>query len=140
VLTRGLDAEVRWLPGGMATMTARELLRRLLAKMGPLIDGLGRREDLVLVQQAADGVVQTPATRIRREVGRWYGIDSSNRQNARLLPDDGYPRELLRRTRESMSLELDQIEADLPRVPDLDRPQLTELLSLVRGLRRPIDS
>jgi hypothetical protein len=135
VLRDGLDAQVRWIPGGMDTMTARELLRRLLEKMGPLIDGLGRRDDLALVQQAADGAVQTPATRMRQEVGRWYGIDTANRENARLLPDDSYALELLRRTRESMSLELDQIESDLSGVPALDRPQLAELLSLVRRTR-----
>jgi hypothetical protein len=135
VLHGGLDAIIRWIPRNMRSMTARELLRRLLDDMQPLIDGLGRQEDLALVREIAKGRVQPPAARIRQELGRWYGINVEVRHNAQLLPDDGYPRKLLERSRRGMEMELEQIRADLATVPELDRPYLQELLGLVEAVR-----
>jgi hypothetical protein len=135
VLLSGLAARIRWIPGAMRPMTARELLRWLLTELEPLADGLGRSGDLSIVRQIADGEAQPPAARIRGELARWYGIDAQVRHNARLLPHDGYPRDVLRRSREAMAEELDQIEADLPGVPDGDRPYLSGLVELVRRTR-----
>ena len=132
VLLGGLDAQVRWIGSNPGNMSARELLAKLLAAMAPLIEGLGRAEDLRLVAAAARGEIEAPAARIRAEVGEWYGIDTRSRHNARMLPDDSYPRELLRRSREAASRELEQIEEDLPRMPSLDRPLLERFLRVAR--------
>lgn len=135
VLYGGLDAQIRWIPSAMHAMTAREALTRLLADTATVAEALGRTADLELIARAAAGEVQPPAERIRRELGAWYGIDTDTRHNARLLPDDSYPRELLRRTRESMALELDHIAADIPRLPALDQARIAGLLACVRRVR-----
>ncbi len=136
VLHGGLDAEISWMPRNMRAITARELLRRLLAEMAPLAEGLGRQEDLATVQAIADGAAAPPAARIREEVSRWYGINVELRHNARLLPDDNYPRMLLTRSREAVAAELEQIAADLPTVPAGDRAYLETLLALVDTARK----
>jgi hypothetical protein len=135
VLLGGLEARIRWIPGNMRSITARELLTRLLEEMLPLAQGLDRVDDLSLVRQVAAGRARPPAARIREELGRWYGIHVDLRHNSQLLPDDGYPRRLLERTRATMDHELEQIRADLPSVPALDRPYLTQLLDLVDSVR-----
>ena len=135
VLYGGLNAQIRWIPSGMHAMTAREALLRVLADTAVVAEALGRTEDLELVRRAAVGEVAPPAERIRRELGAWYGIDTESRHNARLLPDDSYPRELLGRTREAMDLELAEIAADVPRMPALDRPNIAALLTSVRQVR-----
>jgi hypothetical protein len=135
VLLGGLDAQIRWLGNNMGNMTARELLAKLLEAMDPLVVGLGRTEELRLIAAAARGELDPPAARIRAEVGEWYGIDTRSRHNARMLPDDSYPRELLRRSRAAAATELDQIAADLPHVPALDQPILASFLALARRAR-----
>ncbi len=135
VLHGGLDAQIRWVPASMHAMTAREALSRVLRDTAVVAEALGRTEDLELIRRAALGEVATPAERIRLEVGAWYGIETHSRHNARLLPDDSYPRELLRRTREAMTLELEQITADLPRMPALDQPKIAQLLACVQQVR-----
>lgn len=135
VLLGGLDSVIRWIPRNMRTVTARELLRRLLDNMTPIAAGLGRQDDLRIVRQVAEGEAMPPAARIRLEVGDWYGIDVRQRHNDRLLPDDGYPRMLLQRTREGMAEELEQIRADLPAVPEADRHYLDSLLGLIGAVR-----
>lgn len=135
VLNGGLNAQIRWIPSSMHAMSAREALSRLLDDTAHVAEALGRTEDLELIRRAAVGDVAPPAERIRREVGAWYGIDTDSRYNARLLPDDSYPRELLRRTREAMALELQQIESDLPKLPALDQTRIASLLAAVRRVR-----
>ena len=135
VLYGGLNAQIRWIPASMRAMTAREALSRVLADSAVVAQALGRTDDLELVRRAAAGEVAPPAERIRKELGSWYGIDTDNRHNARLLPDDSYPRELLRRTREAMDLELDEIAADLPRLPALDQTSIAAMLASVRRVR-----
>ena len=137
VLLGGLDAPIRWIPVAMHSMSAREALVRVLKDTERVAEALSRTEDLDLVRRAAAGEVDPPAERIRKELGAWYGIDVRTRHNARLLPDDSYPRELLRRTRAAMDLELDEIEKDIPRMPALDRPVISGLLARVRELRAP---
>lgn len=135
VLYGGLNAQIRWIPSSMHAMTAREALSRVLADTAVVAEALGRTEDLELVRRAAVGEVAPPAERIRKELGAWYGIDTDSRHNARLLPDDSYPRELLRRTRAAMDLEISEITADVPRMPALDRPGIGAMLAAVRRLR-----
>jgi len=135
VLLGGLDAVIRWIPRNMRSITARELLRRLLDDMKPLTDGLERHDDLEIVREIAEGKALPPAARIRKELARWYGINADRRHNARLLPDDDYPRMLLDRSREGMKAELEQISADIPTVPEADRAHLEELLALAEGAR-----
>ena len=135
VLYGGLDAQIRWVPASMHAMSAREALSRVLADTAVVAEALGRTQDLELIRRAAAGEVAPPAERIRQEAGAWYGIETHSRHNARLLPDDSYPRELLRRTREAMTLELAQIEQDLPRMPALDQPRIAALLASVRQVR-----
>jgi hypothetical protein len=135
VLLGGLDARIRWIPRNMRSTTAREILWRLLERIRPLAAGLGREEDLAIVQEVAAGSVLPPAARIRRELAQWYGIDTELRHNARLLPDDSYPRMLLERSRRAMREELTLIRADLATVPELDRTYLEELLCLVERTR-----
>jgi len=139
VLLGGLDSVIRWIPRNMRTVTARALLRKLLDEMEPLADGLDRRDDLAIVREVAEGRALTPAARIRKEVAGWYGIDVDLRHNARLLPDDDYPRELLARTRRGMGDELEQIRADIPTVPAADREYLGELLDLAERVRDAVD-
>jgi len=131
----GLDAQVRWIPSGMHAMSAREALGRLLHDTAPVADALSHTADLELIRRAVTGETCPPAARMRMEIGDWYGIDTANRDNARLLPDDSYPRELLRRTRGAMAREIDTIAADLPRMPLLDRPRIAALLACVRRVR-----
>lgn len=135
VLGHGLDGRVRWIPRNMRSVVARELLGRLLEAMRPLIDGLERQDDIAIIERIVSGEVLPPAARIRHEVGRWCGINPGLRHNAQLLPDDTYPRSLLQRTRKGMTVELSQIEADLPKMPALDQPQVRQLLELVKKLR-----
>ena len=135
VLLGGLDAQLRWIPGHMQSVGARETLQRLLDAIRPLAQGLGRVDDLALIEQVATGETLPPAARIRAELGRWYGIDAQLRHNARILPQDSYPRMLLKRNRSAMADELDLIEADLPGVPSADSEYLTGLLALVRQAR-----
>jgi hypothetical protein len=134
VLLGGLDAVIRWIPGNMRAVTARDLLRRLLDDLAPLARGLDREGDLQIVREVAASSALPPAARIRREVGGWYGIDVDLRHNARLLPDDEYPRMLLERSRRAMEEELEQIRADLPTVPGPDREYLEGLLGLIETL------
>jgi len=138
VLLRGLDAQVYWIPT-MRSMSARELLRRLLVEMRPLAEALERTRDLAIVERIAEGIEHPPAARIRREVATWYDMDVHVRHNAQMLPSDDYPRELLARSRRGMELEIEQIEEDLPTVPLRDRRTLSELLDLVKARRRPVD-
>ena len=135
VLYGGLNAQIRWIPSSMHAMTAREALTLLLKDTAQVADALGRTEDLELIRRAALADVAPPAERIRREIGEWYGIDTDSRHNARLLPDDSYPRELLRRTREAMTLELTQVESDIAKLPPLDQLRIRKLLGAVRSVR-----
>jgi len=57
------------------------------------------------------------------------------RGNSRQLPNDDYPREMLARSRAAMDTELDQIEADIPRMPDGDKPYISDLLKMARKLQ-----
>jgi len=135
VLLGGMDATLRWIPDHMHSVGARETLQRLLDAIRPLADGLDRTDDLALIEQVASGETLAPAARIRAELGEWYGIDAQQRHNSRVLPHDSYPRMLLMRSREAMSDELDQIEADLPTVPTADQAYLGGLLALTRSAR-----
>jgi len=135
VLLGGLDAVLRWIPRNMRTVSVRALLRKLLVDVEPLARGLDRWDDLAIIREIAGRKALTPAARIRREVASWYGINVDLRHNARLLPDDDYPRMLLERTRRGMGAELEQIRADIPTVPAADRPYLEELLGLVDTVR-----
>ncbi len=136
VLHGGLDAVIRWIPSSMHAMTAREALARVLRDTANVAEALGRTEDLELIRRAAADEVAPPAERIRRELDAWYGINTDSRYNARLLPDDSYPRELLRRTRQAMTLELETIASDLPKLPALDQPKIAALLACVRRVRK----
>ncbi|MBI4975754.1 hypothetical protein HZC20_03680 [Candidatus Peregrinibacteria bacterium] len=130
VLTRGLDAEIYWIPN-MTTTTPRDLLRFVLGKIEDLSRGMGRQEDLRIIQELVSGGLKTPAVRIREEVGEWYGVNIEDRSGARILAGDEYPRELLDRTREAMPKEVEQIRTDLPRMPEKDRPYIESLLAVV---------
>jgi hypothetical protein len=136
VLLGGLDATLRWIPANMRSVTARELLLYLLGELQPLSEGLDRQQDLLIVRQIAEGKLLPPAARIRREVGDWYGIDIDQRHNARLLPNDDYPRMLLERSRSGMGAELELIRSDIPTVPALDREYLEDLLGLIDRVRK----
>jgi len=133
ILHGGIDARIRWIPR-MQLLPARELLRRLLEAMDPLARALDRRDVLDPLWQVAHGAIEPPAARIRQEVAAWYGIDD-NRHNSRLLPDDSYPRELLRRSQAAMDDELNQIAADIPTLPAPDQPFLNDLLKTIRSAR-----
>jgi hypothetical protein len=134
VVNGGIDARIRWIPR-MHLMPAREMLRRLLETLDPLARALGRREPLEPLWQVAGGAIQPPAARIRQEAAIWYGIDTENRHNSRLLPDDSFPRELLRRSQAAMTDELSQIAADLPGLPAADQPFLRQLLETIQSAR-----
>ncbi|MBT3219759.1 MAG: hypothetical protein HN348_11755, partial [Proteobacteria bacterium] len=136
VLLAGLDAHIRYIPWDMQSMTARESLQILLDEMSGVIDELRLTEDLSPLNRAIEGKDLTPAARIRGEVAEWYGIDVALRHNMQHLPDDNYPRSVLRRSRQGMDVELAQIEADLPTLPQLDRPLIQDLLRLIERLRR----
>lgn len=136
VLLQGMDAQIRWIPR-MHQMPIRELLRRLLKRMTPLAKALDRHEELAPLWAVAQGGLEPPAARMRMEAAAWYGIDTQNRHNARLLPDDSYPHALLRRSRAAMDRELEQIRADLPRIPAADRPFLQQLLDTISASRSP---
>jgi hypothetical protein len=133
VLLGGLDAVIRWIPRNMRATTPRAILRKLLNDMKPLADGLDRWDDLAIVREIAERKALPPAARIRAEVADWYGIDVDLRHNARLLPDDDYPRMLLERTRQGLKDELAQIQTDIPTVPAADRAYLEELLGLAQS-------
>ncbi len=135
MLLGGMDAQLRWIPGNMQRVGARETLQRLLEAIAPLAEGLDRTEDLALIAEVAAGRALPPAARLRGELGSWYGIDAQLRHNARILPQDSYPRMLLKRSRAAMAAELDLIEADLPGVPSADFEYLSGLLALVRVAR-----
>lgn len=134
ILHGGIDARIRWIPR-MHLMPARELLRRLLDTLDPLARALDRRDPLEPLWQVARGEIEPPAARIRQEAAAWYGIDTENRHNSRLLPDDSYPRALLERSREAMELELAQIADDIATVPAPDQPILRELLTTIQSAR-----
>ncbi len=133
VLNGGMDVDVYWIPN-MRTTTSRDLLGFLLGKVKDLANGLGRTEDLRIIEEIVKGGLKTPAQRIREEVGHWYGINIDNRNNARLLKDDSYPQDMLERTRAARAQELVQIRADLGRMPAADRPYVESLLSMVGEL------
>ncbi len=137
-LHAGMDARLRWIPANLHGVPAREALQQLLDAVRPLAEGMDRAQDLELIEQVARGESKPPAARIRAELSEWYGIDAQLRHNARILPHDGYPQMLLRRSRAAMETELEQIAADLPTVPSSDRPYLEDLLSLVRAARQDL--
>jgi len=134
-ISLGLDAKIRWIPSGMHTMAARDVLDHLLTQIEPLSRAMGRHDELELVRRAAKGDLLPPAARIRLETQHHYGIDASTRHNAQLLPDDSYPKMLLSRNRAAMSLELNQIESDIKTLPKLDQSSIQNLVTLVRKLR-----
>lgn len=138
VLRGGMDAKVYWIPD-RTTTTPREILAFLLDKIRDLASGMGRTEDLAIIEQIVKGGLKTPAARIRQEVGDWYEINVENRHNARLLKDDSYPRDVLSRTRHARGRELEQIRADLKRMPALDQPYISQLLDAVDTLTQPKD-
>lgn len=135
MLEGGLDREMAWIARGNQTLTGRDLLGKMLEAIRPLAEGMSRIEDLEPIQMVADGTLQTPASRIRAEVGAWYDINVENRDNARLLENDDYPRELLQRTRNAIPRELTLIENDIPNMPLDDQPYISGLLTLVRKLQ-----
>jgi len=131
VLLGGMDTPIQWIPR-MTTTTPRDLLQVLLVRIQDLAQGLGRTSDLEPLNRIIQGGLKTPAERIRQEVGRWYDININQRHNPRLLPDDSYPKHLLTRTREAMTTELLQIDADLQKIPLKDRPYIENLLCMVK--------
>ena len=137
-LYAGMDARLRWIPANLHGVPAREALQQLLDAVRPLAEGMDRAQDLDLIEQVARGEARPPAARIRAELSEWYGIDAQLRHNARILPHDGYPQMLLRRSRAAMETELEQIAADLPTVPSSDQPYLEDLLALVRAARKDL--
>lgn len=136
VLKNGMDARVYWIPE-MRQTTSREILGFLLEKIRDLAKGLGREEDLQIIQQIVEGGLKTPAQRIREEVGSWYGINIEHRDNARLLQDDTYPKAMLARTRDARDEEIVQITKDLDRMPLKDQPYIKQLLDVVAKLKKP---
>ena len=135
ILNGGIDARVRWIPN-MHLIPARVQLHRLLERIDPLARALDRRQALEPIWQVARGEIEPPAERIRQEAAAWYGIDTKNRHNSRLLPDDSYPRELLRRSQAAMADELSQIQADIPCLPAADQPFLRSLLDTIQSAGR----
>lgn len=127
VLKGGLDAEVRWIPN-MSMTTPRAILQHLLEKLQELSEGFGNQEDLEAIRSVVSGAMKTPAARIREEVSKWYDINV-DRHNPRLLHDDSYPRKVLQRNREAMTTEVDQIRADLSKMPPGDREYIANLLA-----------
>lgn len=134
ILREGLDARISW-PAGFARISARGALGRLLTELKPWIDAFGYQEEMDIFQRIARRETHTPAERIRLELAGRYGSRMSNRGIQTFLPDDDYPRELLNRTRNAMTLELDAIRRDLPKFPDSDRVVIQSLLELIDQLK-----
>ncbi len=134
VLLKGLDARVRFLPKN-SEMSARSSLKIILNELRELAVAMDRTEDLQLIIDIADGKLQTPAERLRSEVGEKYGMNT-DRSTSRALPDNAYQHELLDRTRKGMTIELSEIEKDLPGLPGVDQPFISYLLGLAKELKQ----
>lgn len=134
VLLKGLDARVRFLPKN-CEMSARSSLKIILNELRELAVAMDRTEDLQLIIDIADGKLQTPSERLRTEVGKRYDMNT-DRSTSRALPDNAYQLELLDRTRKGMSVELAEIEKDLPGLPGADQPFITYLLGLAKELKQ----
>ena len=119
VLLKGLDARVRFLPKN-SEMSARSSLKIILNELRELAVAMNRTEDLQLIIDIADGKLQTPSERLRTEVGERYAMNT-DRTTSRALPDNAYQHELLDRTRKGMTIELSEIEKDLPGLPGADQ-------------------
>lgn len=142
ILKQGLDAKTHW-PHNLRETTGREMLRDILddPEFQTLARLLDREQDLHLIREIAFVNTPPPAERMRREIAAEYGIDARQSGISRFLDNDNgndpdrYPKEVLRRTREAMAKELQQIEDDLPTLPAPDKAYLGPILEQVKRLR-----
>ncbi len=132
VLMRGLDANIRWMPG-RSELSARQALKIVLSELKELAHAFGRLEDFALLEAIANNQTMTPVERVRSEVHEHYRLPSQ-RTASRFLPNDSYPQMLLERTRQGMDLEIEEIEKDLGGLPPQDQSYIRYLLDLVKSL------
>lgn len=139
ILKNGLDGKTYW-PHNRRETTGRAMLKTILddPEFKKLVEALNRTEDMEWIRQVAESTTKPPAERMRDEIAAEYGINADHNETDRFLhgeDPDRYPRELLRRTRAAMPLELQQIETDLLTVPKADQPALRTLLNTVKKIR-----
>ena len=136
ILNGDLDQRIYYCPT-LRKLPARDILEHLLNEIAPLAEALGRNPDLEIIWSIVQGELLPPALKMREEIGKVYGIKLA-RNTGRILPNDDYPHELLRRNRAGRQRELAEIRSDLPSLPQKDQEVIQSLLELIEKANQKI--